>query len=53
VNVKLGEAWNNLAVIYLQSGRKAMAEDAVTRAARAGFRVNPRLKDDIKRMPGS
>jgi tetratricopeptide (TPR) repeat protein len=51
VNPKLGEAWNNLAVIYLQSARKPMAEDAVKRAERAGFHVNPRLKDDIKRMP--
>lgn len=51
VNPQLGEAWNNLAVIYLQSGRKAPAEDAVKRAERAGFRVNPRLKDDITRMP--
>jgi tetratricopeptide (TPR) repeat protein len=47
----IGEAWNNLAVVYLQSARKAEAEDAVKRAERAGFRVNPRLKDDIKRMP--
>ena len=53
VNAKLGEAWNNLAVIYLQSARKEMAEDAVKRAERGGFRVNPRLKDDIKRMPGT
>jgi tetratricopeptide (TPR) repeat protein len=49
---KLGEAWNNLAVIYLQSQRKKEAADAVSRAERAGFRVNPRLKDDIKKMPG-
>jgi tetratricopeptide (TPR) repeat protein len=48
---KIGEAWNNLAVIYMQSSRKAEAEDAVERAERAGFRVNPRLKDDIRRMP--
>ena len=52
LNPKLGEAWNNLAVIYLQSGRKKDATEAIARAERAGFRVNPRLKDDIKRMPG-
>jgi tetratricopeptide (TPR) repeat protein len=52
LNPRLGEAWNNLAVIYLQSDRKREASDAVSRAERAGFRVNPRLKDDIKRMPG-
>ncbi len=50
-DAKLGEAWNNLAVIYLQSGRKSEALDAVSRADRAGFRVNPRLKDDIRHMP--
>jgi tetratricopeptide (TPR) repeat protein len=49
-NSRLGEAWNNLAVIYLGSGRKQEAEDAVKSAERAGFRVNPRLKDDIKAM---
>jgi Flp pilus assembly protein TadD len=50
VNSKLGEAWNNLAVIYLGEGRKKEAEDAVKNAERAGFRVNPRLKDDIRAL---
>lgn len=50
VNNKLGEGWNNLAAIYLTSGRKAQAEDAVRNAEKAGFRVNPKLKDDIKAM---
>ncbi|MCA1585724.1 MAG: tetratricopeptide repeat protein [Acidobacteria bacterium] len=50
VDGKLGEAWNNLAVVYLRGGRKKEAEDAVTNAERAGFRVNPRLKDDIRAM---
>jgi tetratricopeptide (TPR) repeat protein len=50
VNSNLGEAWNNLAVIYLGSGRKQDAENAVKSAERAGFRVNPRLKDDIRAM---
>jgi tetratricopeptide (TPR) repeat protein len=48
VNSQLGEAWNNLAVIHLGAGRKKEAEDAVRNAERAGFRVNPRLKDDIR-----
>jgi tetratricopeptide (TPR) repeat protein len=52
VNSRLGEAWNNLAVVYLGSGRKKEAEDAVRNAERAGFRVNPRLKDDIRAMKG-
>ena len=50
VNSKLGEAWNNLAVIYLRSGRKADAETAVKNAERNGFKVHPRLKDDIRKM---
>ena len=50
VNSRLGEAWNNLAVIHLGAGRKKDAEEAVRNAERAGFRVNPRLKDDIRAM---
>lgn len=50
VNSKLGEAWNNLAVVYLRSGRKADAETAVKNAERNGFTVHPRLKDDIRKM---
>ena len=52
LNPKQGEAWNNLAVIYMQTERKREAGDAVSRAERDGFGVDPRLKDDIKRMPG-
>ena len=36
-----GEAWNNLAVIYLSSGRRKEADDAVRNAERTGFHVNP------------
>ena len=50
VNSRLGEAWNNLAVIYLRSGRKSDAESAVKNAERNGFKVHPRLKDDIRKM---
>lgn len=50
VNSRLGEAWNNLAVIHLGAGRKAEAEAAVRNAERAGFRVNPRLKADIRAL---
>jgi tetratricopeptide (TPR) repeat protein len=50
INSRLGEAWNNLAAIYLSSGRKKQAEEAVRNAERAGFRVNPRMKDDIRQM---
>jgi tetratricopeptide (TPR) repeat protein len=50
VNPRLGEAHNNLAVLYMQSGRKADAEAAVKAAERARFRVHPQLKEDIKNM---
>ena len=41
----IGEAWNNLAVIYLTSGRKAAARAAVDNAERAGIR-RPRRAGD-------
>ncbi len=47
---KLGEAHNNLAVFYMLSGRKADAENAVKMAEKAGFKVNPQLKADIKKL---
>ena len=50
-NPKLGEAHNNLAVIYMMSGKKTEAESAVKLAEKAGFRVNPQLKADIKKLP--
>ena len=50
VNSKLGEAWNNLAVVYMRGGRKADAEAAVKNAEKNGFKVHPRLKDDIRKM---
>jgi tetratricopeptide (TPR) repeat protein len=50
VNPKLGEAHNNLAVLYLTTGRKKEAEDSIKAAERARFRVNPQLKEDIRRM---
>lgn len=49
VDAKSGEAHNNLAVVYLQTGRLAEAERAVKAAEKAGFTVHPRLKEDIKR----
>jgi tetratricopeptide (TPR) repeat protein len=48
VNPRLGEAHNNLAVIYMITRRKKEAENAVQAAERAGFRVNSQLKEDIK-----
>lgn len=50
VNSRLGEAWNNLAVVYLRQQRKAEAEAAVRNAERAGYRVHPGLKDEIRKL---
>jgi tetratricopeptide (TPR) repeat protein len=50
VNSSLGEAHNNLAVLYLTSGRKKEAENAVKSAEKARFRVHPQLKADIQKM---
>jgi tetratricopeptide (TPR) repeat protein len=47
VNPNFGEAHSNLAVVFFVTGRVAEAETAITAAERAGFKVNPRLKDDI------
>jgi tetratricopeptide (TPR) repeat protein len=44
---KAGEAYNNLAVVYLETGRIEEAEKAVNTAEKTGFKVNPMLKDDI------
>jgi tetratricopeptide (TPR) repeat protein len=49
-NPRLGEAHNNLAVVYMMTGRKKEAEDAVRAAERARFRVHPQLKEDIRKM---
>ena len=51
INPKLGEAWNNLAVVYMQSGRRQDAEAAVRNAEKNGFPVNPQLKEDIRLIP--
>jgi tetratricopeptide (TPR) repeat protein len=50
-NSRLGEAHNNLAVLYLMTTRKAQAQDALRAAERAGFRVNPQLRRDVDAMP--
>jgi tetratricopeptide (TPR) repeat protein len=44
---KTGEAYSNLAVVYLQTGRFEDADKAVKAAEKTGFKVNPMLKDDI------
>ena len=45
---KFGEAHNNLAVVYMLTGRTELAEREVALAEESGFKVNPKLKDDLK-----
>jgi superkiller protein 3 len=45
---KTGEAHINLAVVYLETERYAEADRAITAAEKAGAKVNPQLKQDIK-----
>ena len=47
-NPKLGQAHNNLAVIYMQTGRFDLADQEIKLAEKNGFRVNPQFKDDLK-----
>jgi len=49
VDPKSGETHNNLAVVYLLTGRADLAEKEVKLAETAGFAVNPNLKDDIRK----
>jgi tetratricopeptide (TPR) repeat protein len=44
-----GETHNNLAVLYLMTGRPADARAAVKSAEKVGFTVNPNLKEDIEK----
>jgi tetratricopeptide (TPR) repeat protein len=47
-NPKLGEAHNNIAVIYMQTGRLDQAIKELNLAEKAGFKVNPQFKADLK-----
>jgi tetratricopeptide (TPR) repeat protein len=54
VRPKFGEAHNNLAVVYMMQGKLQDAEVHLKQAEKAGFPVNPRLKEDLsKRLKGS
>jgi tetratricopeptide (TPR) repeat protein len=52
VDPDIGEIHNNLAVVYLETGRYAQAEAEISDAEKHGFRVNPQLKADLKRAMG-
>lgn len=45
---KMGEAHNNLAVVYMETGRFDLAEKSVKAAERSGMRVNA-LKEEIQK----
>ena len=47
IDPKAGEAWNNLAVVYLETSRYEEADKAVKAAEKVGFHVHPQLKEDI------
>ena len=46
---KIGEAHNNLAVVYMETGRYDEAERAIKAAEKTGLKVNPALKEEIKK----
>lgn len=48
VDSKAGEAHNNLAVVYLETGRFVEADAEIKAAKKAGFRVNPDLEQDVR-----
>jgi Tfp pilus assembly protein PilF len=47
-NPKLGEAHNNLAVIYMETGRLDRAEQELKLAEKNGFRVHSQFKADLQ-----
>jgi tetratricopeptide (TPR) repeat protein len=49
---KTGEAHNNLAVVYFETGRYAEAKASVRAAEKAGVRVHPELKAQINAKGG-
>ena len=46
-NSKMGAAHNNLAVIYMLTGRFKESHEAITAAEKAGFVVAPAFKSDL------
>lgn len=52
-NKKLGAAHNNLAVVYMLTGRFPEAHEAVRSAEKTGFRVSSQLRADLERYEAS
>jgi Tfp pilus assembly protein PilF len=46
---KLGEAHNNLAVLYFVSGKLSDADRELNAAEASGFKINPQFKADLKK----
>ena len=46
---KLGEAHNNLAIVFMVTGRYREADREVKAAESAGFKVKPQFKEDLKK----
>jgi tetratricopeptide (TPR) repeat protein len=49
VDPRLGEAHNNLAVVFMLTGRYPQADAEIKAAEKSGFHVNPQLKQDLKK----
>jgi hypothetical protein len=45
----LGEAHNNLAALYLMANQLEDADKELKLAEKAGYPVNPKMKDDLKK----
>jgi Flp pilus assembly protein TadD len=52
VDADFGEAHNNLAVVYLVTGRLDKAEREIVLAEKTGFKVSEALKADLKKRKG-
>lgn len=52
VDPSFGEAHNNLAVVYMVTGRLALAEREIALAEQAGFKVSDQFKADLKKRKG-
>ena len=48
VDPKLGEGHNNLAVVYMLTGRYEEAQRAIAAAEKNGFKVHPQFKKDLQ-----
>lgn len=52
VKPSMGKAHNNLAVLYMLTGRLEEADEEMRRAESTGTQVKPQLKEDLKKIRG-